>query len=171
MKTLALPILSAALTALTALAGLGCAHSVRIESTPGAVILVNGKNIGSSPATFQETTGMAETVQVTARHLGREKTIHVSKGDVDIAPIGAGAGIGAAACGAGLGVTVIAAFVFLPCAIVTGAASWASLAAAPAAGWFFFGHKLPDTVRVDLGDAPAVADVTRPAGESAVAPY
>lgn len=87
---------------------------------------------------------------------GREKTVMVQRTDVDMAPIGAGAGIGAAACGTGLAVTLVSAFIFLPCAAVTGAASWGALAAAPAVSWFFYSHKMPDVVKVDLGEPPSV---------------
>ena len=130
--------------------GVGCAHAVRIESAPGAEILVNGKGVGTSPVTHSETTGLSDTVQVTARLQGKEKTVNVQRNDVDMAPIGAGAGIGAATRGTGLAVTLVSAFVFLPCAFVTGAASWGALAAAPAASWLFFSHKMPDVVKVDL---------------------
>jgi MYXO-CTERM domain-containing protein len=148
----------------------GCAHAVRIESAPGAEILVNGKSVGTSPATYSETTGSSDTVQVTARLHGREKTVSVQRTDVDMAPIGAGAGIGAATCGTGLAVTLVSAFVFLPCAFVTGAASWGALAAAPAASWLFFSHKMPDTVTVDLGDvAPSQEKVAEALREDASA--
>lgn len=140
----------------------GCAHAVRIESAPGAEIFVNGKSVGHSPATYMETTGGSDSVQVTAKLHGREKSVNVQRSDVDMAPIGAGAGIGAATCGTGLAVTLVTAFVFLPCAAVTGAASWGALAAAPAVSWFFFSHKMPDVVKVDLGDVgPAVAEAPR----------
>lgn len=99
----------------------GCAHAVRIESSPGAEIFVNGKSVGTSPAIYSETTGSSDT-QVSARLHGREKTVNVQRTNVDMAPIGAGAGIGAATCGTGLAVTVVAGFIFLPCALVTGAA-------------------------------------------------
>lgn len=133
----------------------GCAHAVRIESTPGAEIFVDGKSVGTAPATYHETTGTSDSVKVTARLPGREKTVAVQRSDVDVAPIGAGAGAGVAACGTGLAVTVVVGLIFLPCAMVTGAASWGALAAAPVASWFFYSHKMPDVVRVELDDVPA----------------
>lgn len=147
----------AALALVGSLGGMGCAHAVRIESAPGAEILVNGKSVGTAPVTYNETTGSSDSVQVTARLNGREKTVTVQRSDVDMAPIGAGAGIGAATCGTGFAVTLVTAFVFLPCAAVTGAASWGALAAAPAVSWLFFSYKMPDVVKVDLGEPPRVA--------------
>jgi hypothetical protein len=145
------------LLAITAL-NLACAHAVRIESEPGADILVNGQRIGQSPATYTETTGTPEQVRITAKKGEREKTIVVQKNNVDVAPIGAGAAIGVGACLAGGVVTLVAAFVAPPCAFVTGPASWGALASGPLAGWYYFSHKMPDSVRVDLDDAPKVAE-------------
>lgn len=143
-------------------ASVGCAHAVRIESAPGAEIFVDGKSVGTAPATYHETTGTSGPVRVTAKLHGRENTVTVQRGDVDLAPIGAGAGAGAAACGTGLAITAVASFVFLPCAMVTGAASWGALVAAPAASWWFFSHKMPDVVKVDLDVAPTLAAATKP---------
>lgn len=131
---------------------------------------MNGKSIGSAPAVYRETTGSSDSVQVTARLHGREKSVNVQRTDVDMAPIGAGAGIGAATCGTGLAVTVVAGFIFLPCAAVTSAASWAALAAAPAASWWFFSHKAPDVVNVDLGDVQPLAETVAEAPRWPAAP-
>ena len=75
----------------------GCSHVVRIDSAPGAEILVNGQSIGSSPATYTETTGAQDSVQVTARLKGRERTVSVERNHIDAAPIGVGAAVGAGA--------------------------------------------------------------------------
>src|SRR4051812_39360214 len=53
MKTLALLAV-----ALVAFANAACAHMVRIESEPGAEIYVNGEHVGTSPATYQESTAL-----------------------------------------------------------------------------------------------------------------
>jgi subtilisin family serine protease len=159
-KTIVMRRMAVVCAVVGVVSSVGCAHAVRIESTPGAEIFVNGKSVGTAPVTYNETTGSSESVQVTAKLNGREKTVIVQKSEVDFAPIGAGAGVGAATCGTGLAVTFVTALVFLPCAAVTGAASWGALAAAPAVSWFFFSHKMPDVVTVDLGGPPsAVAEV------------
>ncbi len=156
MKLIALaPILALAFS------GLGCAHMVRIESAPGAEIYVNDQQVGTAPVTYQETTGTSDAVKVTAKLHGKEKTVMVPRDSVDMAPIGVGAGAGAGACLAGLGVTAVVSFIFLPCGLVTGALSWGALGAGPGIGWWF-SHKMPDTVHVDLDTGPpAVADATR----------
>ena len=141
-----------------ALSNLACAHAVRIESAPGAEIFVNGQSVGTSPATYQETTGGDDTVQVTARLRGREKTVSVKRSDVDMMPVGAGAAAGAAGCMAASAATLVTAFIFPPCVLLTGSLAWGSLLSGPLAGWIWFGHKMPDTVRVDLeSPPPAVA--------------
>lgn len=150
-----------ALAAITiAFTNLACAHAVRIESAPGAEILVDGRSIGTAPATYHETTGTADSVQITARLRGREKTVEVRRDSVDFAPVGASAAAGAAGCMAASAVSVVSLFVFMPCAVVSSAAAWGSLLGAPIAGWFLFGHKLPDTVRVELDHQPPAVAMT-----------
>lgn len=150
---LALPVLALALT------NLACAHAVRIESTPGAEIFVNGQSVGASPATYHETTGLSDKVTITAKLRGREKSVELQRSDVDLAPVGAGAAVGAAGCMAASAATLVSAFVFTPCILVTGPMAWASLLSAPLAGWIWFGHKLPDTVRVELDQGPPAVAV------------
>lgn len=149
---LALPVLAIALS------NLACAHAVRIESAPGAEIFVNGQRIGTAPATYQETTGSADTVRITARLPGRENTVEVRRSDIDLAPIGASAAAGAAGCMAASVATLASALVFYPCAVAVAPLACGSLVTAPVIGWMWFGHRLPDTVRVELDHrVPAAA--------------
>ena len=106
---------------------------------------------------YSETTGSSDTVQVTARLHGRENTVIVRRDNVDMLPVGAGAGLGAGACMTGGLISGLASLVFVPCAFVGGPVSWAACAAAPLAGWWFFSHKMPDVVRVELGEPPRVS--------------
>jgi hypothetical protein len=142
--------------------GSGCAHMVKIDSTPGAEIFVNGQHVGQAPVQYQETVGASENVQVTAKLHGKEKTVQVQKDQTDWGMVGIGSGAGFGACwGAGT-VASLASLVFLPC-IVAVPVAWALLPAGAAAGWYF-GHKMPDTVRVDLDDERR-ADAFEPAEE------
>lgn len=152
------PVLAAFTVLALALTNVACAHAVRIESAPGAEIFVNGRSVGTAPATYHETTGLEDNVSITARLHGRESTVQLRRSDVDMVPVGVGTAVGAGGCMAGLAVSVVLALIAPPCAMVTGAASWGLLGSGPLAGWVWFGHKLPDVVRVELeGAAPAVA--------------
>lgn len=159
---LAIPALAIALT------NVACAHAVRIDSNPGAEIFVNGQSVGPAPATYHETSGFSDSVRITAKLRGAEKTVEMQRKDVDFSAVGAGAAAGAAGCMAASAATLVSAFVFTPCVLVTGPVAWGSLMAGPLAGWIWFGNRLPDHIEVRLEDAsPAVAmtDEQRPGSQ------
>lgn len=146
------------------LPNVACAHAVRIESTPGAEIFVNGRSVGTAPATYHETTGLEDTVSISAKLHGKEKTVKLTRSEVDMSPVALGTAVGAAGCLTGLGLTVALVFVVPFCAMVTGPASWGLLASGPLAGWIWFGHKLPDVVRVEFDDPPPAVAVKEEQG-------
>jgi hypothetical protein len=146
----------------------GCVHPMTITAKQeGAEISVDGKPIGKSPATYQETTGAAGTIAILVKDGAREKRILVQKNQPAWEPVGAGAGGGVGGC---LGLWVvggcvsgIAAGVFPPCGLVWCPIAVVALASIPAGagvGWYFFGNKGPDKVDVDL--ATGVVETTPP---------
>jgi subtilisin family serine protease len=138
------------------LAGVGCAHMVRIESTPGADIYVNDQHVGTAPVTYQETTGTSDPVKVTVKAHGKEKTVMVPRNDVDMTALGAGAGAGVGGCLASNVALGVAGFIFPPCWFAF-PASCVVLALGPSYGWWY-GHKMPDNIQIDMKDASAVAE-------------
>jgi hypothetical protein len=147
-------LLSTALVLISQLLNVACAHVVRIESDPGAEIFVNDQHVGTSPASYSETTGSPDAVKVTAKLHGKEKTVMVPRENVDMGAVGAGAAAGVGGCLASNLVLAGASLVFFPCAFAF-PVSWALLGAGPGYGWYY-GHKMPDNVRIDF-DGGAVA--------------
>ncbi|MBI1947174.1 MAG: PEGA domain-containing protein [Deltaproteobacteria bacterium] len=62
----------AAVLALAAVAGSGCAHVITIESEPtGASVIVDGKHVGTTPFQLSEISGGLDRVPVEVQHAGR----------------------------------------------------------------------------------------------------
>ena len=88
---------------------------------------------------------------MTAKLHGKEKTITVQRSDVDMTAVGTGAAAGAGAC---LGANVmvgVAGLVFPPC-LLASPVGCALLGVGPGVGWYY-GHRMPDVVKVDMKDA------------------
>jgi hypothetical protein len=158
----ALPLFTLTVVALSSLAS-GCAHTVRIDSAPGADIYVNGQHVGTAPVMYNETTGLKEEVRVTARKGNVENTIVVSKSNTDTNALLAGTGAGVGACCGIMTAASVLAVVLTPCAVV-GALALPAIASGALSG-FVYGNKLPDNVTVPLVSPyrhTALVDARRP---------
>jgi len=148
----------------------GCTHLVRIESSPGAEIVVDGKAVGKAPVTFEETAGSAP-VKITARlppasvapgarvpGPGRERTIVVERTEVSLTSVAAGGAIGAGACAA-VGVVALVlttcsfGLLFYPALALQVVGCLLPVAGAGGA-WWVGGKHLPEVVVVDINGAP-----------------
>lgn len=150
-----------------------CAHVVKIESDPpGAVVVEEGRPIGTTPLLLEETSGAATSRTLEVQKDGSAQRFALAKEAWAIEPLVAGVVAGGALVvgGAGLGVGAgLLAGTGLAAAAVDGdggAALWALAGAAAMAGvgaaaisiapgapfvaaaWF--ARKSPDVVRVDL---------------------
>ena len=132
----------ASLTLVLCFLNTACAHMVRIDSAPGSEIFVNGRDVGASPATYNETSGFNEQVSITAKlPSGQENTVHVARDNLNMSAAVAGT--------AG----TLAVSLILPIAIFVGGP----------VTYVCWMHELPDSVSVPLDvAAPKVAVATEP---------
>lgn len=144
--------------ALAAFANVACSHVVRIESSPGSDIYVDGASVGKSPATYQDKGG-DKPVKITAKLNGREAEVSMERTEPNWMNVGVGAGVGTAACLASNAVLTVASFVF-PFVACLGCVTITFPFIGGGAGWFM-GKTLPDTVKVNL-DAPPASAARRP---------
>jgi hypothetical protein len=132
---------------------------------------MDGKKLGTTPFTYNETTTQAGKVELVAKQAGKERKFSVDRNQVDVMPIVAGAGIGVGACLALNAVGFVAGFL-CPFALGLNVAGCLALPGGPVLGWYAFGNHMPDTVAVKMDEPPVPAATSdgKSAGGSAGKP-
>ena len=152
--------------ALTAFTNVACSHVVRIESSPGADIYVDGAAMGKSPASYEDKGG-DKPVKVTAKLNGREADVSIERTETNWTNIGVGAGIGTAACLASNALLTVASFV-IPIFACGGCVTILFPFVGAGVGWFM-GKSLPDSIKVNLDAPPSPAALRRQDDDDVVA--
>ena len=152
---------------LALLFSVGCSHTVAFKSEPpGVDVYLDKKKIGTTPFTYQETSGSKDPITVVAKQHGVEKVITLQRDQANPMVLGAGAGVGAGACavlfGAGCVASVIPFVNFFSWGL--GCLGCLAIPGGAVGAYFLYGNQLPDTVDIKMKGTDPGAPASKPAG-------